>query len=96
MEGEVISDSAESDEDSEEDARGGPRSIEGEADEDSDTENQSPLDELTTAFPAGDIAPIILRIIIRNRLEAFPYHNEEQHVNESKFLDICDEIRTAV
>jgi hypothetical protein len=81
VEGEVISDSAESDEDS---------------GEESDAENQPPRDELASAFPAGDIAPIILRIVIRNRLEAFPYHEGQQYVSENKFLDMYDEIRTAV
>jgi hypothetical protein len=62
-EGEVISNSAigESDEDE---------------DKDSDAENQLPRDVLATAFLARDIASIILRIIIRNRLEAFPYHDD--------------------
>ena len=41
-----------------------------EADGDSD-EDES--DELMQAFLAGDVTLVILRIIIRKRLEVFPY-----------------------
>jgi hypothetical protein len=51
VEGEVISDSAAEESDEESDGN-------------SEEENQSQPDELTTAFPTGDITPIILRIII--------------------------------
>ena len=61
--------------------------------EDSEEENQGP-DALASAFPAGDIAPVIIRIVIRRRLEAFPYYNRLQHVSENKLLDMFDEIRS--
>ena len=48
------------------------------------------------AFPAGDITPIILRIIIRQGTEVFPRINGRQHVNENKLIDMYDEIRRSV
>jgi hypothetical protein len=78
VEGEVISDSAESDEDS---------------DEGSDTENQPPVDDLTTTFRRRDITPAVIQIIIRQRSEIFPYINGRQHVNENKLIDAYDDIR---
>jgi hypothetical protein len=81
VEGEVISNSAKSDEDSS---------------EESDAENQPPHDELAIAFPIGDITPIILRIIIRQRVDVFPNINRQQHVNENKLIDMYDEIRRSV
>jgi hypothetical protein len=98
VEGEVISESdakESSDDGSEEPAHGGPRSIGGEADEDSEEEDQSQPDELTTAFPTGDITPIILRIIIQGRNEIFPRVGGQQHVNENKLIDLYDDIRRA-
>jgi hypothetical protein len=82
VEGEVISDSAA--EESDEESDGG-----------SEAENQSQPDELATAFPAGDITPIILRIIIRGRNEVFPQIAGRQHVNEDKLIDMYDDIRRA-
>jgi hypothetical protein len=63
--------------------------------EDSDSENQE-SDALAATFPLGDITPAILRIIIRKRLEVFPYDGDLQHVHEDKFLNMIDEIRRAV
>lgn len=83
VEGEVIYESPE--EESDEDSQ-----------ENSDEENQPPRDELASAFPTGDITPILMRILIRKRLEVFPYHYGQQHVSEDKFLDMYDEMRYAV
>ena len=59
-------------------------------------ESDDESDTLTNTFPPNDVAPVIMRIIIQNRLEVFPYHGNLQHVNEDKFLDMVDEIRRAV
>jgi len=83
VEGEVIYESPE--EESDEDSQ-----------ENSDEENQLPRDELASAFPTGDITPILMRILIRKRLEVFPYHYGQQHVSKDKFLDMYDEMRYAV
>jgi hypothetical protein len=50
---------------------------------------------LTTAFPTGDITPILLRIIIQGRNEIFPRINGRQHVNENKLIDLYDDLRRA-
>jgi hypothetical protein len=83
---------------SEEDASETSGSEEGEvveeANEDSDEEEP---DELMQAFPAGDVTPVILRLIIRKRLEVFPYlHDGRQYVNDEKLCDLYDDIRRAV
>jgi hypothetical protein len=53
-------------------------------------------DALANTFPPNDVTPVILRIIIQNRLEVFPYYDDLQHVNEDKFLNMVDEIRRVV
>jgi hypothetical protein len=54
-------------------------------------------DALVQAFPAGDITLVILRIIIRKRLEVFPYlYDGRQYVNDKKLYDLYDDIRRAV
>jgi hypothetical protein len=83
---------------SEEDASETSGSEEGEIVEGTDEESggEEP-DALVQAFPAGDITPVILRIIIRKRLEVFPYlHDGRQYVNDEKLCNLYDDIRRAV
>jgi hypothetical protein len=49
------------------------------------------------AFPAGDVTLVILRIIIRKRLEVFLYlYDGRQYVNDEKLYDLYNDIRRAV
>jgi hypothetical protein len=83
---------------SEEDASETSGSEEGEIVEETneDSDEEEP-DELMQAFPAGDVTPVILRLIIRKRLEVFPYlHDGRQYVNDEKLCDLYDDIRRAV
>ena len=83
---------------SEEDASETSGSEEGEVVKETDegSEGEEP-DALVQAFPAGDITPVILRIIIRKRLEVFPYlHDGRQYVHDKKLCDLYDDIRRAV
>jgi hypothetical protein len=49
------------------------------------------------AFPVGDVTLVILRIIIRKKLEVFPYlHNGRQYVNDEKLYNLYNDIRKAV
>jgi hypothetical protein len=49
------------------------------------------------AFLAGDVTLVILRIIIRKRLEVFPYlYDGRQYINDEKLCDLYNDIRRAV
>ena len=84
MEGEVISDSAESDESSEE----------GEASENDDLTAEERLGGRTTGQLANDdVIRLVLRMMTHKGFMVFPYREGRQYVHEDKLCDLVDEIR---
>ncbi|KAM0688737.1 hypothetical protein Q7P36_010812 [Cladosporium allicinum] len=84
VEGEVISDSAKSDEDSEE----------GEVSENDDLTAEERLRGRTTGQLADDdVIRLVLRMMTRKGFMVFPYREGRQYVHEDKLYDLVDEIR---
>jgi hypothetical protein len=84
VEGEVISDSAESDEDSEE----------GEVSENDDLTAEERLGGRTTGQLANDdVIRLVLRMMIRKGFIVFLYREGRQYVYKDKLCELVDEIR---
>jgi hypothetical protein len=84
VEGEVISDSAESDESSEE----------GGASENDDLTVEERLGGRTTGQLANnDVIRLVLRMMTRKGFIVFPYREGRQYVHEDKLCELVDEIQ---